>query len=457
MQYELKISQAAELLGVTDSRVSQLISSGVLDSVTIGGKRRISKDSVKAYQATVHIGRPPKKAANGTVYTLMNGPHEIMLLRHDPRKDLPFDAVEVIDADRAPISVVTRAGSIKRRELNEWWEHRSIPHIRPGIEAKLAKIGVSDTVDLPFKNLGLSLSDCYWLRPEGMSGIEWADINYYENGFEDTGNEEQPAGWWLANVGLDSPDNTSEGELPKRWMCQDGKRILFKGCRADDQRPYNEVVATALHRRLLRAEEYVPYWLARTAEGPACACECFLNAHEEYVPACYIKAIMVNVAGSSTYDRLCRFAGRIGGDEAQVRASISKMIVCDALIANSDRHWRNFGFIRDIHTLELRPAPIFDSGNSLWFAKLASEVAVHDWSFAAMPFGPELERQLACVDTADWYEPAALDGFVDEAIEILRPSAHASQDGRLDYIAKGLERQVEKIGWIMAVMAHKRT
>lgn len=44
------------------------------------------------------------------------------------------------------------------------------------------------------------------------------------------------------------------------------------------------------------------------------------------------------------------------------------MIVCDFILANIDRHFNNFGAIRNIETLEFkRVAPIFDNGCSLWF------------------------------------------------------------------------------------------
>lgn len=44
------------------------------------------------------------------------------------------------------------------------------------------------------------------------------------------------------------------------------------------------------------------------------------------------------------------------------------MIVCDFILANKDRHFDNFGAIRNIETLEFeRVAPTFDNGCSLWF------------------------------------------------------------------------------------------
>ncbi len=43
------------------------------------------------------------------------------------------------------------------------------------------------------------------------------------------------------------------------------------------------------------------------------------------------------------------------------------MLTLDYIIANGDRHYNNFGFIRNAETLEWQGlAPIFDSGASLW-------------------------------------------------------------------------------------------
>lgn len=50
---------------------------------------------------------------------------------------------------------------------------------------------------------------------------------------------------------------------------------------------------------------------------------------------------------------------------------IDYMLVFDYLMANTDRHFGNFGAIQNVETLEwIGPAPIFDSGTSLWHDKL---------------------------------------------------------------------------------------
>ena len=47
------------------------------------------------------------------------------------------------------------------------------------------------------------------------------------------------------------------------------------------------------------------------------------------------------------------------------------MLVLDALIANEDRHWGNFGALRDSESLEfIGLEPVFDNGNSLGYKSL---------------------------------------------------------------------------------------
>ena len=57
----------------------------------------------------------------------------------------------------------------------------------------------------------------------------------------------------------------------------------------------------------------------------------------------------------------------IDGDRYLVKAG-GKMIIWDFILANKDRHFNNFGVIRNVLTLEFeKVAPIFDNGCSLCF------------------------------------------------------------------------------------------
>lgn len=448
----LTMGETAKLLGVTKARVSQLTAAGRLEVAMVGGRKMVVAASVDRY---VRDSQAP--ATKKARYTLMAADYEVATVAYDGASETPFSVDKVLDVSRMPFSTATSGGNARPREFNAWWEHRSVPHTRPGLLLKMPELGVGESWQIPMRSLGLSLSDYYWLRPEGRADLTWQALNYFENDFEGSG-EGSWDRWdqWLANLGLDSPDNTSEGELPKRWIVRNGVRMLVKGCRSDDQRPWNEVVATALHRRLLDPCDYVAYEPMAVGGMPACACADFLRAREEYIPAAYLKDCLGRTRGSSTYERLNRYAGMLGTSAVCVRERIDKMIVCDSILANSDRHWRNFGFVRDVDTLAVRPAPIFDSGNSLWYEKSAAEVAAGDRGFAARPYGPEPERQLALVGSISWFDSAALDGFVDEAASLLEKSAHAGAPGRLDYVIAGLRDRVRAVTTALGVLRYRR-
>lgn len=156
MKYELTEKKAAEIIGISESRVSQLVKDKLLDAVTINGRVRISRESAERYCSEARkTGRPPKTSyATVTQYTLMNASHEVASVLFDSAADEPLSVSEVIDPTYAPIGVLTRGGNPKRRVLNSWWLHRSVPRTRPGIESKLAQSGLNTPSNLAIKSRG---------------------------------------------------------------------------------------------------------------------------------------------------------------------------------------------------------------------------------------------------------------------------------------------------------------
>ncbi len=59
----MTMSQAAEELGVTAGRVSQLVKAGALDVVEVGGRRLVTIDSVNARNANPPAAHRPARAA----------------------------------------------------------------------------------------------------------------------------------------------------------------------------------------------------------------------------------------------------------------------------------------------------------------------------------------------------------------------------------------------------------
>lgn len=74
---------------------------------------------------------------------------------------------------------------------------------------------------------------------------------------------------------------------------------------------------------------------------------------------------------------------------------INNFLTIDYLTENTDRHYGNFGFIRNINTLKfISPAPIFDNGTSLWNNCLDSEIG--EWQ-SCMPFKKNHREQIKLV------------------------------------------------------------
>ena len=80
------------------------------------------------------------------------------------------------------------------------------------------------------------------------------------------------------------------------------------------------------------------------------------------------------------------------------------MIVFDAVIFNTDRHYGNFGFLIDSKTNQiLAPAPLFDHGNALL-------------NFA---WGDDLLNESNMWKYANTLLPCVYDDFVEEARKVL--------------------------------------
>jgi hypothetical protein len=296
---------------------------------------------------------------------------------------------------------------------------------------------------------GLSLSDQYWMR-EPDEDIEWETVNFFNNPFSDGLGKILMGLAGGDNTGIDprSPDNTSDGLLPKRWVIEGSKRFLVKGGRNNAQEPTNELIASELHSRLLQPDEFVAYRLVDDGTRGLSVCENMLVDDEEYVPMHYVKQLLPSTGsrgkaldGAGDFEHIVACCETLEIDDA--RQSLSKMIVCDYLIANSDRHYRNFGIIRNVETLKCRMAPLFDSGTSLW---CDSEVLSFDTTaYRSKPFFRIPEQQLCLAGDLAWYNREQLDGFSAFVSSQLLAGPLASRPGRAAVIEATVNRAIATV------------
>ena len=325
---------------------------------------------------------------------------------------------DTLDIRHLPLGITISNAGIDHEALNEWWESRSIPASRDGIRETMQRIGIASPSRLIEKCLGLSLSDHYWICPKG-SGIAWEDINFFQNEFsKDMGEAlfgSYPA--YPDKINFMSPDNTSDGWLRKKWIIADGKRLLMKGgSGAWKQEPLNEVIASRICKRL--GIPHVTYTLTFDGGNPYSLCENFVTTETELVPAWRLFQTKQRRIETSLFDHLldCCESLCIPG----ARAALNMLLTLDYIISNEDRHWNNFGIIRDVNTLEpLGFSPIYDSGSSLWYATDTQRIGEE---LSCKPFRNDQREQIKLVDDYSWFEHQALDGLSNEIMEVLSQS-----------------------------------
>ena len=246
--------------------------------------------------------------------------------------------------------------------LVKWLQRRVIPKNRAYVAEILKTYGLSvnDTKGIIDVCKGLSLNDSYWVVPQGFAGT-FAQYNLYENRFSEILSLVAYTGIGQSDAAFTtSPELTTNGMLPKAWRFIEGEGIyLYKGgtfgAANTGNEPYSEFYASQVAQAM--GLDAVAYELENWKGILASRCKLFTDINTAYIPIGRI----VREGGL----KACLEYYRQLGPEAYEQ--IKSMLVFDAMIYNEDRHFGNFGVLRDNHTGKVTgAAPVFDNGMSLF-------------------------------------------------------------------------------------------
>ena len=240
---------------------------------------------------------------------------------------------------------------------------------------------------------GLSLNDSYWVVPEGFTGT-FEQYNLYENRFSEILALVAYTGIGQSDEAFTtSPELTTDGMLPKAWRLIEGDGIyLYKGGSSGaantGMEPYSEFYACQIAEAMgLNA---VKYDLENWKSILASKCKLFTDIDTAFIPVGRI----VRTGGLKA---CLDYYTELGAEFAE---SMRSMLVLDAIIYNTDRHFGNFGILRHNKTGEvLAPAPLFDHGLSLFNYAMDTDIANLDEyaktrppAYADRTFGLTFER-----------------------------------------------------------------
>ena len=374
-------------------------------------------------------------------YTLM---HKNIAVA-DMELDEATSSIQRIDAvyrpEHLPVATASKRDGVDRAALNAWWIDRCIPASRSGVRKALETLELPNTQVLLTRCFGLSLSDQYWVRPHG-SDLRWERIIFFENPFsEDIGDVLLGKATDVANFDFSSPDNTSDGYLKKRWKILDGKRCLIKGgSNPFRQQPFNEVIASGIMERL--GIPHVSYTVIWSKDAPYSVCEDFVTENTELIPAWRLLQAKKQKNSTSRYRHLLECCELLG--IGNITPFLDRMLVLDYIIANEDRHFNNFGALRNAETLEwLGMAPIYDSGSSLGYDKMPGQMR-SEKDVICKPFKNHHAEQLKLVTDFDWIDFDRLSD-VDELISSVLSCEEAADyidEGRIHAITESVQRRI---------------
>lgn len=356
---------------------------------------------------------------------------------------------KIIDAEAFPVGVITD-NNLKNiiGRLNGWWQGRAIPASRDGLKQILQTYGIETTTKLAARSLGLSLSDQYWLKPAG-SDIEWQDVNFFTNDFSsDLGDAFFSRGSSKPNINPLTPDASSNGWLKKKWTIIDGKRYLAKaGSVPLLQQPYNEVAASQIMQGL--GIEHVEYKLLIEDGRPLSLCKNFVDTETEFVPANLIRSVLPKSKNDNEYTHFVKCAEKL--EIPNVKELLDNLLTIDFLIENTDRHYGNFGFIRNVNTLKFTgPAPVFDSGTSLWCEALNTEIG--SWQ-KVMPFKETHKEQSRLINSFN-INCNELEKVHEIVKTVLSSSPYLDKE-RIEKVTLAVENRVRVLGNIINAKSKK--
>ena len=285
--------------------------------------------------------------------------------------------------------------------LAKWLKHRTIPKNRAYVHNFLSKCGLNINRPMTIIKVskGLSLNDCYWVVEEGFEGT-YDKLNLYDNRFSQvlaliafTG-----YGSSIRTSFASCPEFTTNGMLPKCWRRKDGKILLYKGGTSGasntGNEPYSEYYAAQVAKAI--GVNAIEYGLSQWKGELCCFCELFTSKEYSFLP-------VGRVVTSGGMNAVREYYEKLGQNFVD---ALDDMIVLDAIIMNTDRHFGNFGFIIDNKTNEIvSPAPLFDHGNALL-------------NFAGRD---DLESNESLTAYANTLVPCVYDDFIGTAKKVLTP------------------------------------
>ena len=272
--------------------------------------------------------------------------------------DLKITDINILNNNKELFPIILR-DEVNEKNIKAFIKSRVIPKNRAFVRNILESAGlnINDKKGIIDISKGLSLIDSYWIVQD--ENLKFEDYNLFDNNFSLVLSLVAFTGYSSKIAGLiSSPELTTNGMLPKCWRRIDGEVYLYKGSTEEWHlsntgfEPYSEYYISQIEKKM--GLDYVDYDLAKWKGMLASVCKLFTNKDISYIQ-------IGNIIETGEIEDIYNFVSKLGLED-----KFADMILLDAITFNIDRHFGNFGLLRDNKTGKFIDfAPIFDNGEGL--------------------------------------------------------------------------------------------
>lgn len=373
-----------------------------------------------------------------TEYILMNGDREILYMDLDEgmiqvldNKFLPYPLKDFVkttgekdfrhsiaDINIASSYLIGRTLSLERENAKMILEMADLPQsLRPDQKLKIV-----------YACRGLTMEDNFWLKkPE--ENIRFSDVDLRRHHLSDASYDIAILGKPVSATRKElRPDIGTAGMFPKFWRRTDGTVELWKTDRSDGANADAEVKSSVWLKGIgIKTAEY------HTEE---------IDGRKFSVTPCFTdeKHSLVTALDVSDY---CNHTGKDFKAFVRTFPEFYDMAVADYILANTDRHIENWGFIVDNGSNEIMSfAPLYDHNQCLIADSFGTDIGTLIYEPTGKPFKESVS--LADKGTVKWQDISAA-GLTKGAAERLAVvQEHIRQEDRADLCSISLADRKEK-------------
>ncbi len=252
--------------------------------------------------------------------------------------------VRLLDETRLPILPYGNLQS----ELKKWLYDRviSLDHVS-SIRNQTGQL--IDRERLAFANKGRSLTDCYWYKLDPDD--HWENISLWKE------RQDFLPLYEAVKTGKIFKSASIDGQAIK-WI--DNQHILHKEYRKRQDIAWYEYIASKISAHFVDTVSY-------EVSGSTTLSNLFTSESVEYIPMYYILQSKKKPNHVSDFDWYLQRCEAYGLNAREVGQFVRGMLVSDYLVNNVDRHYGNFGVLRDADSLKIIGiAPNFDFDRTMY-------------------------------------------------------------------------------------------